>query len=300
MHRTRKLWLRLILGVILLATAVLLAEWFCRPPKGTLSPPPGPHQAGDVWMADLGGKTTMAMVWCPPGKFMMGSPVTKVVHEAWANDEPLHEVTLSQGFWLGKYEGTQAQWWAVMGTRPSCFPQKKTIHWRLWRWQIPIWQKNFGVSHRQLPVEKITWDECQEFCRKAGFGFRLPRETEWEYGCRAGSAGLFAGTGVLNDMGWFNGNTAIKTHPVGQKKPNAWGLYDMHGNVNEWCQDWYGNYSTETLIDPVGPASGKWRVFRGGCLGYLAVDCQSASRNSGEPDIRDEYIGFRVVFRTVP
>jgi formylglycine-generating enzyme required for sulfatase activity len=283
------LWL--ILGVILLATTALLAEWFCQPPKGTLSPPPGPHQAGDVWMADLGGKTMMAMVWCPPGKFLMGSPVTEVGR---SEDEIQHEVVLTKGFWIGKYEVTQGQWRAVMGVNPSSFPQKEVVRWKIWKWQIPVWRKDILTSRWSLPVETVTWTDSLEFCQNIGIGFRLPREAEWEYACRAGTTGMYAGTGILSEMGWFDGNSD-NTHPVGRKKPNAWGLYDMHGNVWEFCQDWSETYPAGAVIDPVGPTTGEAHICRGGCYAnYGRLVCRSACRcnDAGSSSLS----GFRLAF----
>ncbi len=227
MHRSRKLWLWLFLGAILLATMVLLAEWFCQPPKATLFPPPGPHQAGDVWVADLGGRTTMAMVWCPPGKFLMGSPVSETGRE---ENEPQHEVTLTEGFWIGKYEVTLGQWLKIHDEWWRHSRQlEKVIRWKLWKWEIPVWR----VDYRNLPVDWVRWDDCQGFG-----GFRLPTEAEWEYACRAGSTGPFASRS-LGWMGWYRANSGGKSHRVGGKSANAWGLHDMHGNVREWCQDKY-------------------------------------------------------------
>ena len=256
-----------------------------------MSPPPGPHQAGDVWVADLGGRTGLEMVWCPPGKFLMGSPASEPDRQS---NETQHEVTLTQGFWLGKTEVTQAQWQAVMGNTPSYFPRKEIIRWKVLKWQIPVWRQDFLASRWQLPVERVSWDDCQEFCRKAGGGCRLPTEAEWEYACRAGAPSPFAGSGVLNEMGWYAGNSGGKTHPVGSKKPNAWGLCDMHGNVWEWCQDWYGDYPAGAVIDRQGPATGAFRVFRGGSLNYYARDCRAAFQNGREPGNRGSNLGFRV------
>lgn len=268
--------------MILLATAVLLAEWFCQPPKGTLSPPPGPHQAGDVWMADLGGKTTMAMVWCPPGKFMMGSPVTEIGRGE--DDETLHEVNLVEGFWIGKSEVTQRQWQAIMGNNPSCFPKKKIVCWKIWKWDVPVWKEDIFVNRWELPVEQVMACACADFCQKAGPGFRLPTECEWEYACRAGSAGPHAGTGVLKNMGWFQDNSGERTHPVGRKQPNAWGINDMHGNVWEFCQSSEG-----------------WnmQMMRGGFWGGLAVYSRSSSRVSFPSHDSDNSAGFRLLFSSV-
>jgi formylglycine-generating enzyme required for sulfatase activity len=286
-----KKWTIILLLVSVALLLPLLMAIFWPTPQGTPTPPQGSHKAGDIWLADLGGKTTMAMVWCPPGKFMMGSPATEKDR---SDDETQHEVTLTSGLWLGKYEVTQGQWSAVMGTTPSYFPPPKVVRWKLWKWQVPIWRQDFLVNRRSLPVEAVSWGDCQEFCRKAGSGFRLPTEAEWEYACRAGSTGPFAGTGVLYDMGWYVGNSGGKTHPVGRKQTNAWGLYDMHGNVWEWCQDWYDESPASAATDPVGPAAGANRVIRGGSWNYFASDCRSARRNRGGPCFGSSSLGVRV------
>ena len=234
----------------------------------------------------------MAMVWCPPGKFMMGSPAPEKDRYS---HETQHEATLTQGFWLGKYEVTQAQWSAIMGAKPACFPAKTVVRWKVWKWQVPVWRKDFLANRWRLPVEQVSWDDCQEFCRKAGGGCRLPTEAEWEYACRAGAPGPFAGTGVLNEMAWHDGNSGGKTHQVGGKKPNAWGLCDMHGNGWEWCQDWYGEkYPAGAATDPTGPATGADRVRRGGSWDGSAGSCRAAGRFGFEPSNRYYGLGFRV------
>ena len=186
-----------------------------------------------------------------------------------------HRVTLTQDFDLGVYEVTQEQYEAVMGENPS------------------------GFKGSQNPVEQVSWDEAVAFCRKlselpaekkAGYVYRLPTEAEWEYACRF--------TEVKSELGvyaWYTENSLGRTHSVGGKKPNAWGLYDMHGNVSEWCQDWYGNYPSGSVTDPTGPASGQIRVSRGGGWNDNSDYCDSASRNGYAPDDRDLALGFRVV-----
>ena len=159
-------------------------------------------------------------------------------------------MTITKPFYLGKYEVTQEQWEAVMGSNPSNFKGPKN------------------------PVEQVSWDDCQEFLDKLnakaggqGGKFVLPTEAQWEYACRAGSTGKFCfgdDEKQLGEYAWYDENSDSKTHPVGEKKPNAWGLYDMHGNVWEWCQDWYGAYGAEAVDDPSGPTTGSGRVFRGG------------------------------------
>jgi formylglycine-generating enzyme required for sulfatase activity len=222
----------------------------------------------------------------PKGKFLMGSPKTE---EGWSKDETQHEVTISQNFYMGATEVTQAQWQKVMGSKPSFF------------------------KGDELPVEQISWDEAVDFCKrlsempeekKAGRKYRLPTEAEWEYACRAGTTTPFHFGSQLNGRqancdGTLpygtdtKGPDLEKTSPIGTYPANAWGLYDMHGNVWEWCSDWSGEYPTGSVTDPIGPATGSLRVFRGGCWIKDAVLCRSAYRNGDVPPIR-RFLGFRV------
>ena len=219
------------------------------------------HQAGETKIITLPGGAEMEMVWCPPGAFTMGSD------DGDRDERPPHPVTLTKGFWLATTEVTQAQWTSVMGNNPSHF------------------------KGDNLPVEKVSWNDCQEFCRKTGL--QLPTEAQWEYACRAGSTGEYAGTGNLDDMGWYDDNSDDKTHPVGQKQPNAWGLYDMHGNVWEWCADWYGDYPNGPVTDPKGASSGSYRVLRSGSWNLNAQACRSAARYDYNPSNYYNYLGFR-------
>ncbi len=212
------------------------------------------------------------MVRIPAGEFMMGSPSHEPGRD---NDERQHRVRISQDFWLGETEVTQGLWKAVTGNNPSYF-------------------KSCGDD---CPVENVSWNDCQEFIRRLnnavrGVRFRLPTEAEWEYACRAGTTGPYAGH--LDAMGWYDKNSGRSTHGSGQKRPNAWGLYDMHGNVWEWCQDWYGDYPSGYLNDPTGPPSGSDRVLRGGSWRSLARYCRSASRHRADPADRDGNLGFRL------
>lgn len=215
---------------------------------------------------DLGYGGSIEMVLIEAGTFMMGSLNGE------SDEQPLHQVTISRPYYLGKYEVTQDQWAAVMGTSPS----------------------NFKGGN--LPVEKVSWDDVQEFLRvlnkKTGGAWRLPTEAEWEYACRAGATGEYSGT--LYDMGWYDSNSGSATHPVGQKRPNGWGLYDMHGNVYEWCQDWYGAYTRDEQTDPAGASRGSNRVNRGGSWTYGTANCRSASRGRLAPGYRFDALGFRL------
>ena len=215
-------------------------------------------------------KTGIELVYIPAGTFMMGSPADEAGR---FDNEAQHRATLSQGFYMGKYEVTQAQWVRVMHSNPLEF------------------------KGDALPVEQVSWDDCQSFCSQAGL--RLPTEAEWEYACRAGSTGAYGGSGKLDEVGWFYDNSGRTTHAVGQKKPNGWGLYDMHGNVWEWCSDWYGAYPTGDATDPTGAATGSGRVLRGGSWGSDARYCRSADRGWGEPGYRGGRLGFRVVLPAV-
>jgi formylglycine-generating enzyme required for sulfatase activity len=222
---------------------------------------------------DLGGGVKLEMVLIPAGKFLMGSPKTLI-----AENSTQHEVTITKPYYLGKYEVTQEQYARVMGKEPSQF------------------------KGRGLPVEIVSWDNAQVFCIKAsamtGLGLRLPTEAEWEYACRAGTKTRFYTGDTADDVdkaGWYDKNSNRTTHPVGQKVPNAWGAYDMHGNVCEWCGDWYEPYKAEAIVDPRGPAQGHERVMRGGSWGGSAWVCGSEYRSSNPPNRCNDNVGFRVV-----
>ena len=218
-----------------------------------------------------------AFRWCPPGTFLMGSPESEKGHLDYPdknnNNEALHEVTLTKGFWIMETEVTQKQWQAVMGYNPCRF------------------------KNDNCPVECVSWSDCQKFCFQ--LGFQLPTEAQWEYACRAGSSDTYAGN--LNEMAWYDSNSGNKTHPVGMKKPNAWGLYDMHGNVWEWCQDWQLlPYPGVSETDPVGPSNGIYRVHRGGSWRHGGTWCRSAYRSGHTPDDPASYIGFRCICAKMP
>ena len=220
-------------------------------------------RAGEVWKEPLTG---MEFAWIPAGKFTMGS------NEELADEQPEHRVQLD-GFWLGKTEVTQGQWKTVMNENPAVF--------------------NKGDSY---PVENVDWNDTQEFIAalgaQSGYHFRLPTEAEWEYACLAGKPRK--DYEELEDIAWFNENSNEATHAVGQKKPNAWGLYDMLGNVWEWCQDWYAKYSGAPQNNPVGPESGSGRVIRGGCWSVLFLHVRPVNRGSNLPTDRGDYLGLRL------
>ncbi len=222
---------------------------------------------------------------------MMGSPESE---EDRSDDEgPQHRVTISSGYWIGKYEVTQRQYERIIGVNPSYF------------------------KGADFPVEHVSWDDAQAFCRKlqgrlprelAGKTARLPTEAEWEYACRAGTiTPFYYGDSLDSSMANFDGNNPYgggregeyreRTTPVGSFQPNAWGLYDMHGNVWEWCQDWYGEYPSGAATDPTGPGSGEERVLRGGSWNDRAGYCRSADRFLYDPVTRYVSLGFRLVVR---
>ena len=226
---------------------------------------------------DCGPGVKMKLALIPAGSFMMGSPDSDP--DALVSEKPQHKVTITKPFYIGIYAVTQDQYQAVMGSNPSVYK---------------------GGAN---PVEKVNWHDAAAFCEKlsakTGKNIHLPTEAQWEYSCRAGGTGVFSGTGRLDQMGWYDGNSGGRTHPVGQKKPNAWGLYDMHGNVWEWCADWFGvdYYANANDEDPQGPSSGPVRVLRGGCWVFNPGRCRSALRYMGFPDYRNfgGSTGFRVV-----
>lgn len=221
----------------------------------------------------------MEFVLIPAGSFTMGDPSFEAGKGA---GMPQHKVTISKPFYMGKYEVTQAQWQEVMGDNPAHFN---------------------GPNN---PVENVSWEDAQEFIRllnaKEGHNrYRLPTEAEWEYAARAGTSSTYSFGDNINEFaehGWFNGNAGGKTHPVGEKRPNPWGLYDMHGNVFEWVQDWNGEnyYSDKSVTDPKGPATGSHRVIRGGGWAMPAEGCRFDSRGSGVPGSEGRIIlvGFRL------
>lgn len=226
------------------------------------------------------------MIWCPSGKFLMGSPNDEIGRD---NDETQHEVILSEGFWLGKYEVTQSEWETVMGTSVRLQKDEENETW-------PI--RGEGSN---FPMYYVSWDECQEFIRKLNHGgqnkFRLPTEAEWEYACRAGNttAYFFGNEGsIIGVYAWYKDNSSNRTHIVGSTKPNMWGLYDMHGNVWEWCQDWDGEYPLGSITNPSGPASSSGRVNRGGGWNNNGDSCRSANRNSHTTDYRSSILGLRL------
>jgi formylglycine-generating enzyme required for sulfatase activity len=235
---------------------------------------------------ELTNSIGIKLVLIPKGTFTMGSHESEKGRE---EDEIHHEVTISKDYYLGVYEVTQAQYEKVMDKNPSLY--QGTL---------------VGNLDADLPVEKASWNDAIGFCKKlselpeekkAGREYRLPTEAEWEYACRAGSKTAYSfddEEGLLPEYGWFNRNSSDRTHSVGLLEPNAWGLYDMHGNVSEWCSDWYGEYSKAAVSDPFGPREGAHRVMRGGSWLYLSEHCRTANRSHSDPLLSGTYGGFRV------
>jgi len=227
----------------------------------------------------------MKFVWIPPGTFMMGSPKEEKKRQ---DNETQHKVTLTEGFYIGVFTVTQEQWHEVTGKNSSKFKGEKN-----------------------LPVDSVSWEDCQEFIKKLREkdkkAYRLPTEAEWEFSCRAGTtAPFFCGETISTDQANYNGTYTYgdgkkgvyreKTTPVGSFPANAWRLHDMHGNVFQWCQDWYGDYAKKDVVDPQGPDKGKGRVLRGGSWLFDPQNCRSAFRLGIEPGFRSHYFGLRVCF----
>jgi formylglycine-generating enzyme required for sulfatase activity len=244
------------------------------------------------------------LAWIPPGTFTMGSPATE--KDRYEDEGPQLSVTLTKGFFMGKYEVTQAEYLVIMGKNPSFF--SKT---------------NGYPEDLNRPVDQVSWEDATNYCAKltvrdratgvfpAGWAYRLPTEAEWEYACRAGTTTPFHyGAELRAGFANFDGHyeyTAVGTvtnrlatflgqpRAVGSYTPNAWGLYDMHGNMYEWCWDWAADYASGSVLDPKGPPLGSFRVFRGGAWEYPARLCRSAVRNYSWPGINSADVGFRIV-----
>ena len=270
-----------VLAIILLFAPVLEAsgQQMDKPEQQAVtgSPPTG---------SDYSNNLGMNFKLIPAGTFVMGSPGNEPGRDS---DESQHQVTLSRSFYMQTTEVTQGQWKAVMGSNKS----------------------NFSECGLDCPVERVSWEEVQDFIAKlnqlSGLKYRLPTEAEFEYAARAGTTGALANGELteiwceedknMNEIGWYCGNAKDKTHSVGLKKANAWGLYDMHGNLWEWCQDsWDGaDYSTEPVIDPLSTKSTDGRVIRGGSWHDYAWHTRSANRDWCVFHYRNEFVGFRLV-----
>jgi formylglycine-generating enzyme required for sulfatase activity len=231
--------------------------------------------------ADLG----IQLAWIRAGAFLMGSPADEV--DRGEDEGPQTEVVLTRGFFLGVTDVTQGQYEAVMGVNPS----------------------DFKAVGKNAPVESVSWNDAMAFCQKltareqaagvlpASCAFTLPTEAQWEYACRAGSTSAYVGDPA--QMAWYGDNSDGKTHPVATKQPNAWGLYDMSGNVYQWCLDWYGKYPGGTVRDWAGPATGQAHVLRGGSWYYGEAYIRSAYRDF-DPGFVGNILGFRIALIVPP
>ncbi|MCR5152806.1 MAG: formylglycine-generating enzyme family protein [Prevotella sp.] len=215
------------------------------------------------------------MVKVDGGTFQMGA-TSEQGSDAYDWEKPAHSVTLSD-YWIGETEVTRALWQAVMGSNPS----------------------EYQGGNR--PVENVSWDVCQTFISKlyqlTGYRFRLPTEAEWEFAARGGTKSkgyIYSGSNNIDDVAWYHDNSDYMTHDVATKAPNALGIYDMSGNVSEWCQDWMGSYNSDSQTNPTGPTSGSYRVDRGGSWDSSAGYCRVSSRFNRDPSFSDGSIGLRV------
>lgn len=262
-----------------LTRQLLLADSSPKPGTGNSTyvqrPSISSNQQSQVREIDVNG-VKFKMIYVAGGTFTMGATAEQAGYE---NDEtPAHQVTLSDYF-IGETEVTQELWYAVMGTNPS----------------------NFTRSSRN-PVENVSWHDCQAFIQKlnqlTGLRFRLPTEAEWEFAARGGNSSKgykYSGSNRIDDVAWYDGNSGSTTHEVATCYPNELGLYDMSGNVWEWCSDWYGGYSSMAQTDPSGVGSGSIRVFRGGGWNFYARYCRVAYRYYNTPDTRYYGLGLRLV-----
>ena len=239
----------------------------------------GTSLSGNTITIPVKNGINIEMVKVEAGSFDMGAtPEMRSLQYPYDDEKPDHRVTLTKNYYIGKYEVTQALWQVVMGNNPSRF------------------------KGDDLPVERVSWKRCQDFISKlnslTGKRFRLPTEAEWEYAARGGNKSRgyrYSGSNTLGDVAWYGDNSGSKTHAVGTKQPNELGIYDMSGNVNEWCQDWRGSYSSSPQTNPTGAVSGSYCVDRGGSWLYSAWFSRSSSRGGRTPGGRDGDLGLRLV-----
>jgi formylglycine-generating enzyme required for sulfatase activity len=289
MNRLSYLWVALVL--------------LCLAGRGAEADPPlavapfGSEQARahqKAWADHLGtpvhitNRLGMKFNLIPPGEFVMGSPESEPERR---DRETQHKVRITKPFYLGTHEITQEQYQRTRRLQPRKIDKDPSAF----------------VSRGTLPVERLSWDNAVAFCGRLsdeeGVEYRLPTEAEWEYACRVGTSAAYSfgdDERQLPQYAWYKDNSKGSTHPVGSLKPNAWGLFDMHGNVYEWCQDRYGDYeSLQVMSDPIGAPSGNRRVLRGGAFGYQPGDVRTAYRYAHLPQARNPNFGFRLA-RTIP
>ena len=236
----------------------------------------GSSLSGNALTIPVKNGINIEMVKVEAGSFKMGA--TPEMQAPYEVEKPVHRVTLTNNYYIGKYEVTQALWKIVMGSNPS------------------------NSKGDNLPVENVSWNNCQKFISKlnklTGKSFRLPTEAEWEFAARGGNKSRgyqYSGSNTIGDVAWYDGNSGSKTHAVGTKQPNELGAFDMTGNVWEWCQDWHGRYSSSPQTNPTGAVSGSYRVYRGGSWCYPAGYCRCSRRFDGTPDFRNGDLGLRLV-----
>lgn len=238
---------------------------------------PGGVSQGTATLTFTVNGATFEMIKVEAGTFTMGC-TSEQGSDCYGDESPYHRVTISSDYYIGKFEVTQELYQAVMGTNPS--------NWKAY----------------DRPVENVSWNDAMEFCaelsRMTGRRFTLPTEAEWEYAARGGKKSTnakYSGSSSVANVAWYDGNSGSQTHPVGKLRPNELGIYDMSGNVWEWCLDWKGDYSSASQTDPMGPGSGSYRVARGGSWNYDAKGCRVSDRNGSTPGNRFSTLGFRVV-----
>ena len=266
---------KFVVAGLAVGLGLALATWWGSGSPWTNEGTIAPRQQTIPVLGETAKSPEMEFVWIPAGEFLMGSPSYEEGRES---NERQHEVRISQGFWMGKYEVTQGEWESVMGSNPSSFDE----------------------CGSRCPVERVSWGDLQEFIRSLneretgrGYRYRLPTEAEWEYAARAGTS--VVRHGELDEVAWYADNSGHSTHQVGQKRGNAWGLHDTLGNVWEWTGDWFGEYPAGQVTDSGGPSTGSYRVYRGGGWGNGAGRVRSANRSYGSPGGRGSHVGFRLV-----
>lgn len=242
-----------------------------------ITPAPVVSSSGETLTFTVKG-VSFKMVFVEGDTFTMGC-TSEQGSDCYEDEKPSHSVTLSN-YYIGQTEVTQALWKAVMGSNPSYF-----------------------MKGDNYPVEKVNWNDCQDFIKKlnrlTGKKFALPTEAQWEYAARGGKQSKhykYAGSNTISNVAWYYGNSNSTTHPVATKSPNELGIYDMSGNVWEWCSDWYGSYSSSYQTNPTGPSSGSYRVYRGGSWYFSAGNCRVSNRSGSSPANRSSNLGLRLVF----
>ena len=248
-----------------------------------VTPTPTPTPASQDRSFTVGG-VTFKMIAVEGGTFTMGA-TSEQGDDAWDNEKPIRSVTLSS-YSIGETEVTQALWQAVMGQKPTS--------------DGPQWSSTYGLG-KNYPAYYVSWNDCQDFISRlnalTGENFRLPTEAEWEYAARSGNKSRgykYAGSNTLGNVAWYVDNSGSQTHNVATKSPNELGLYDMSGNVWEWCQDWFGDYNSGSQTNPTGPSSGSYHVDRGGSWDRSEGGCRVSRRSSNLPDYRSDYLGLRL------